>query len=267
MPENPQSGTTPGARPGAFSGLTWHRHRTRSRNYQYGHGRRGRTTPEPLFSRRITREHLATIQSLAAAIDPTSAGSGSSRRPVPDTFEFDPSIGLDPNGVICQLRAAIVAETGLPFRSTGSSDLAAAEGHVSAGLLRPPDGLRVADSGYFAGREVYDLPLRLKVASCPGVRCPENQALYRWCWLGLPKVLGISAAVADAREPIHAHTDFQSIHGIGPKRAEYLKAYFDQSGPSQPRAFAGPGQTLGGGAEARLPSQDELRKMRLERFG
>ena len=43
-----------------------------------------------------------------------------------------------------------------------------------------------------------------------------------------------------------------------------LKAYFN---PSQPRAFAGPGQTLGGGAEARLPSQDELRKMRLERFG
>ena len=205
-----------------------------------------------------------------AAVDPT-AGSGSSRRAVAGTFEFSRERGqVDPGGVIAELRQAIVGETGLPFRSTGSSDLAACEGHVTAGLAGPPD--RVAGSGHFKGCPVYDLPLRLKVAACPGIRRAENQELYRWCWLGLPEVLGISAAVADAHEPIRAGMDFSTIKGIGAKRAEYLKAFFEQRSSDDPprappAAFAGPGQTLAGVPVRKPLTPAELRAARLALFG
>ncbi|KAH8059324.1 hypothetical protein JL720_13885 [Aureococcus anophagefferens] len=223
------------------------------------------------ISQRITQQHLSTIRRLVAAVDPT-AGSGSSRRAVSGTFEFSRERGqVDPGGVIAELRQAIVGETGLPFRSTGSSDLAACEGHVTAGLAGPPD--RVADSGHFKGCPVYDLPLRLKVAACPGIRRAENQELYRWCWLGLPEVLGISAAVADAHEPIRAGMDFSTIKGIGAKRAEYLKAFFEQRSSDDPprapspAAFAGPGQTLAGVPVLKPLTPAELRAARLALFG
>ncbi|KAH8076611.1 hypothetical protein JL721_624 [Aureococcus anophagefferens] len=223
------------------------------------------------ISQRITQQHLSTIRRLVAAVDPT-AGSGSSRRAVSGTFEFSRERGqVDPGGVIAELRQAIVGETGLPFRSTGSSDLAACEGHVTAGLAGPPD--RVADSGHFKGCPVYDLPLRLKVAACPGIRRAENQELYRWCWLGLPEVLGISAAVAEAHEPIRAGMDFSTIKGIGAKRAEYLKAFFEQRSSDDPprapspAAFAGPGQTLAGVPVLKPLAPAELRAARLALFG
>ena len=134
------------------------------------------------ISRRITKEHLATVQRLVAAADPTYRVEGPNRpdRPVGATFEHAAG-RIDPTGPIARLRRDICAQTGLPFHSTGSHNLDANEGHVTAGLLRHP-GPRLATSGHFEGREVKDLPLRLRVVRRPGVRCRENEELTWWCW-------------------------------------------------------------------------------------
>ena len=66
--------------------------------------------------------------------------------------------------------------------------------------------------------------------------------------------------------------DFSTIKGIGAKRAEYLKAFFEQR-PSDdpprapPAAFAGPGQTLAGVPVLKPLTPAELRAARLALFG
>ena len=211
------------------------------------------------IGRRITASHLEIVKSLVHACDPTYEIDGRNRstRPVTATFEFDSTRGrVAGDGPIAKLREAIEDATGLPYHSTGGTDKT--EGHVSAGLLAPPG--------------IHHLPLRLRVTSCPAVRCKENQELLRFVWQGLPEtVMGVAAPVADATFPVTADSDFTQIKGIGKWRSRYLRAFFDTSTPDPTRAapaFSGAGRTLQGTtAPTTAPtSRDDLRAARLARF-
>ena len=67
--------------------------------------------------------------------------------------------------------------------------------------------------------------------------------------------------------------DFSTIKGIGAKRAEYLKAFFEQRSSGDPprapspAAYAGPGQTLAGVPVLKPLTPAELRAARLALFG
>ena len=211
------------------------------------------------IGQRITASNLEKVESLVRACDPTYKieGPNQSTRPVAATFQFDSTLGrVASDGPIAKLREAIQHATGLPYRSTGGTDKT--EGHVTAGLLAP--------------QGIHHLPLRLRVTSCPAVRCKENQDLFRFVWLGLPEtVMGVAAPVADATFPVTADSDFTQIKGIGKWRSRYLRAFFDTSirdAPAAP-AFSGAGRTLQGtAAPTTAPmSKDDLRAARLAHFG
>ena len=223
------------------------------------------------INRRITKEHLATVQRLVAAADTTYRVEGPNRpdRPVGATFEHA-SGSIDPTGPIARLRRDICAQTGLPFRSTGSHDLDANEGHVTAGLKRHP-GPRLATSGHFEGREVFDLPLRLRAIRRPGVRCRENEELTWWCWRAarsMPGTLGLANVVADAPVPIN-RDNLEDIKGVGPRRAKFLDAFFTGR-PTGAEAAAPPREVAAAPAPSRasaVPDPQHLREARLRRFG
>ena len=226
------------------------------------------------ISRRITKEHLATVQRLVAAADPTYRVEGPNRpdRPVDATFEHAPG-RIDPTGPIARLRRDICAQTGLPFRSTGSHELDANEGHVTAGLLRHP-GPRLATSGHFEGREVFDLPLRLRAIRRPGVRCRENEELAWWCWRAarsMPGTLGLANVVADAPVPI-TRDNLEDIKGVGPRRAKFLDAFFTgrPTGAEAAAPANAPREVAAAPAPSRaapaVPDPQHLREARLRRF-
>ena len=208
------------------------------------------------IEQRITASHLEKVESLVRACDPTYKieGTNESTRPVAATFQFDSTRGcVASDGPIAKLREAIERATGLPYRSTGGTNKI--EGHVSAGLK--------------AKQNIHHLPLRLRVVSCPAVRCKENQDLFRFIWLGLD-VMGVAAPVADATFPVTADSDFTRIKGIGKWRSRYLRAFFDTSirdAPAAP-AFSGAGRTLQGtAAPTTAPmSKDDLRAAHLAHF-
>ena len=228
------------------------------------------------INQRITGEHLATVQRLVAAADPTYRVEGPNRpdRPVDATFTFEHASGrIDPTGPIARLRRDICAQTGLPFRSTGSHELDANEGHVTAGLLRHP-GPRLATSGHFEGREVYDLPLRLRAIARPGVRCRENEELAWWCWRAarsMPGTLGLANVVADAPVPI-SRDNLEDIRGVGPRRAKFLDAFFTgrPTGAEAAAPANAPREVAAAPAPSRaapaVPDPQHLREARLRRF-
>ena len=227
------------------------------------------------ISRRITKEHLATVQRLVAAADPTYRVEGPNRpdRPVGATFTFEHAAGrIDPTGPIARLRRDICAQTGLPFHSTGSHNLDANEGHVTAGLLRHP-GPRLATSGHFEGREVFDLPLRLRAIRRPGVRCRENEELAWWCWRAarsMPGTLGLANVVADAPVPI-SRDNLEDIRGVGPRRAKFLDAFFTgrPTGAEAAAPADAPREVAAAPAPSRapaVPDPQHLREARLRRF-
>ncbi len=228
------------------------------------------------INQRITGEHLATVQRLVAAADPTYRVEGPNRpdRPVDATFTFEHAEGrIDPTGPIARLRRDICAQTGLPFRSTGSHNLDANEGHVTAGLRRHP-GPRLATSGHFEGREVFDLPLRLRAIARPGVRCRENEELAWWCWRAarsMPGTLGLANVVADAPVPI-SRENLEDIRGVGPRRAKFLDAFFTgrPTGAEAAAPVDAPQEVAAApapsGAPA-VPDPQHLREARLRRLG
>ena len=170
---------------------------------------------------------------------------------------------MDPSGRIARLREAIARETGLPYRSTGSSGNNFAEGHVTAGLRRATP--RLATIGHFAGSHVYDLPLRLNVVSCPAVRRSENEELFRWCWLGLGSVTGLAKVIADADRPI-ALANLDTIRGIGPQRAKLVGSFFRRRGGAAAASAPAASAPAASAPAPEAAPQDVARAARLRRF-
>ena len=149
---------------------------------------------------RITKEHLATVQRLGGG--PRTASRRMGRPTIGATLEFEHASGASIRRDRSRGSGGMRVQTGLPFCATGPNEQR--EQGVSAGLLRHP-GPRLATSGHFEGRGVYDLPLAYAPLG-PGVRCERGADVVVLAGAGMPGTLGLANVVADAPVPINRTT-------------------------------------------------------------